>query len=69
MAVVQAQDHSKTKHIELIYHFITDHIPKGNIELIFVPTHEEIAEVFTKSLDSTKLNGFLEMLGKMNPNP
>ena len=61
--------HSKTKHIELRYHFIKDHILKGNIELIFVPTHEEIADVFTKALDSTKLNVFLQMLGMMNPDP
>ena len=61
--------HSKTKHIELRYHFIKDHILKGNIELIFVPTHEEIADVFTKALDSTKLNTFLQMLGMMNPDP
>ena len=59
--------HSKTKHIELRYHFIKDHILKGNIELIFVHTHEEIADVFTKALDSTKLNTFLHMLGMMNP--
>ena len=61
--------HSKMKHIELRYHFIKDHILKGNIELIFVPTHEEIADVFTKALDSTKLNAFLQMLGMMNPDP
>ena len=52
--------HSKTKHIELRYCFIKDHILKGNIELIFVPTHEEIVDVFTKALDTKKLNGFLE---------
>lgn len=61
--------HSKTKHIELRYHFIKDHILKGNIELIFVHTHEEIVDVFTKALDFTKLNVFLQMLGMMNPDP
>ena len=59
--------HSKRKHIELRYNFIKDHILKGNIELIFVLTHEEIVDVFTKALDATKLNSFLEMLGMMNP--
>lgn len=71
-AIVISYDHiqhSKTKHIEPQNHFITDHILKGNIKLIFVLTHEEIADVFTKSLDSTKLIGFLEMLGMMNPDP
>ena len=51
--------HSKMKHIESWYQFIKDHILKGNIELIFVPTYEEIADVFTKALDATKLNSFL----------
>ncbi|XP_023742295.1 uncharacterized mitochondrial protein AtMg00810-like [Lactuca sativa] len=59
--------HSKTKHIELRYHFIKDDILKCNIELIFVPTHKEIVDVFTKALDATKLNNFLEFLGMMNP--
>nr|GEU64968.1 retrovirus-related Pol polyprotein from transposon TNT 1-94 [Tanacetum cinerariifolium] len=30
--------HSRTKHIEIKYHFIRDHILKGDIELHFVPT-------------------------------
>ena len=57
---------SKTKYIELRYHFIKDHILNGNIKLIFVPTHEEIDDVITKALDASKLNSFLEMLGMMN---
>ena len=61
--------HSKRKHIELRCYFIKDHILKGNIELIFVPTHEEIADLFTKALDSTKFNAFLQMLGMMNLDP
>ena len=61
--------HLKTKHIELWYHFIKEHILKCNIELIFVRTHEEIVDVFTKALGSTKLNEFLEMIGMMNPDP
>ena len=40
--------HSKMKHIELRYHFIKDHILKGNIELIFFPSHEEIADVLQR---------------------
>ena len=61
--------HSKMKHIKLRYHFIKDHILKSNIELIFVNTHEAIADVFTKALDTTKRNSFLQMLGMMNLDP
>lgn len=60
--------HSKTKDIELWYHFIKDHVLTGNIELFFVLSHEEIVDVFNKTLDYIKLNVFLEMLGIMNPN-
>lgn len=52
--------HSKMKHIELRYQFIKDNILKGNIELIFVPSHDEIVDVFTKALNSNKLNGLLK---------
>jgi hypothetical protein len=43
--------HSKTKHIELRYHFLRDNIEKGKIALIHVPTHDQLADIFTKPLD------------------
>lgn len=46
------------KHIELQYHFLKDNILKGNIELIFVPSHEEIAEVSRKHFTPANLMGF-----------
>jgi hypothetical protein len=32
--------HSKTKHIEVRYHFLIDNVEKGNIDLIHVPTEK-----------------------------
>ena len=32
--------HSKTKHIDIRYHFIRDHVMKGDIELHFIPTEK-----------------------------
>ncbi|GKC24226.1 retrovirus-related pol polyprotein from transposon TNT 1-94, partial [Tanacetum coccineum] len=43
--------HSKTKHIDIRYHFIRDHILKGEIELHFIPTDLQLADIFTKPLD------------------
>jgi hypothetical protein len=40
--------HSKTKHIEVRYHFLRDNIEKGKITLIHVPTHDQLANIFTK---------------------
>nr|GEY94074.1 retrovirus-related Pol polyprotein from transposon TNT 1-94 [Tanacetum cinerariifolium] len=43
--------HSRTKHIDIRYHFIKDHILKGNIELHFIPTEYQLADIFTKPLN------------------
>ncbi|GJW44934.1 retrovirus-related pol polyprotein from transposon TNT 1-94 [Tanacetum coccineum] len=42
--------HSRTKHIDIRYHFIRDHILKGDIELYFVPTDLQPADIFIKPL-------------------
>ncbi|GKC32478.1 hypothetical protein Tco_1039772 [Tanacetum coccineum] len=34
--------HSRTKHIDIRYHFIKDHILKGDIELHFIPTEYQL---------------------------
>jgi hypothetical protein len=43
--------YSKTKHIEVRYHFLRDNVEKGKIALIHVPTHDQLADIFTKPLD------------------
>ncbi|GJW64875.1 retrovirus-related pol polyprotein from transposon TNT 1-94 [Tanacetum coccineum] len=42
---------SRTKHIDIRYHFIRDHILKGDIELHFIPTQYQLDDIFTKPLD------------------
>ncbi|GKA81251.1 retrovirus-related pol polyprotein from transposon TNT 1-94, partial [Tanacetum coccineum] len=43
--------HLRTKHIDIKYHFIRDHILKGDIELHFIPTQYQLVDIFTKPLD------------------
>ncbi|KAJ9557526.1 hypothetical protein OSB04_012140 [Centaurea solstitialis] len=59
--------HSKTKHIEVRYHFIRDHVMNGDIELHFVPTEYQFADLFTKPLDVTRFNMLISELGMLNP--
>ncbi|KAI3745847.1 hypothetical protein L6452_08258 [Arctium lappa] len=47
--------HSKTKHIEIRYHFIRDHVMNGDIKLHFIPTDYQLADLFTKPLDETRM--------------
>jgi hypothetical protein len=54
--------HSKTNHTEVRYHFLRDNVEKGKIALIHVPTHDQLANIFTKPLDPetfTRLRGEL----------
>ncbi|GKD32885.1 retrovirus-related pol polyprotein from transposon TNT 1-94 [Tanacetum coccineum] len=58
--------HSKTKHIDITYHFIRDHILKGDIELHFVPTDLQLADIFTKPLVETSFTRLVAELGMLN---
>ncbi|KAI3815343.1 hypothetical protein L1987_15008 [Smallanthus sonchifolius] len=50
--------HSKTKHIEIRYHFIRDCAEKMLIELVKVHTDDNFADMFTKAFDRTSTNLF-----------
>jgi len=55
--------HSKTKHIEIKHHFIRDHIQKGDIEIMFVKTENQLANLFTKPLARDRFNKLRTELG------
>ena len=52
--------HSKAKHIEIKYHFIRDYIQKGILNLIFVKTDHQWADIFTKPLLEDRFNFILK---------
>nr|GEU44386.1 retrovirus-related Pol polyprotein from transposon TNT 1-94 [Tanacetum cinerariifolium] len=58
--------HSRTKHVDIRYHFIRDHILKGNIELHFIPTQYQLADIFTKPLDEPTFKRLTVELGMLN---
>ncbi|KAL9999278.1 putative RNA-directed DNA polymerase [Helianthus debilis subsp. tardiflorus] len=41
---------SRSKHIELKYHFIRDMVSEGQVELLFCNTNEQLADLMTKAL-------------------
>ena len=53
---LNSMQHFKTKHIEIQYHFIRDHIRRGEIELNYVNTHDNLADIFTKPLDEARFH-------------
>ena len=42
--------HQRTKHIDIKYHFIRLEIQEGKINLEYVPTEQNMADVFTKAV-------------------
>jgi len=58
--------HSKTKHIGIRHHFIRDHIKKGDIEIMFVKTENQLADLFTKPLARGKFNKLRTELGVLD---
>nr|GEX84008.1 retrovirus-related Pol polyprotein from transposon TNT 1-94 [Tanacetum cinerariifolium] len=49
--------HSRTKHIDVIYHFIKEKVENGIVELFFVGTEYQLADLFTKALPEESEDG------------
>nr|GEX97568.1 retrovirus-related Pol polyprotein from transposon TNT 1-94 [Tanacetum cinerariifolium] len=48
--------HSKTKHIDIQYHFIKEHVEKGAVELYFIGTEYQLVDLFTKALPKERFD-------------
>nr|GFB76944.1 retrovirus-related Pol polyprotein from transposon TNT 1-94 [Tanacetum cinerariifolium] len=55
--------HSRTKHIAVRYHFIKEYVEKGTIELYFVKTDYQLADIFTKALLTDRFIYLVRRLG------
>ncbi|KAI5081934.1 hypothetical protein GOP47_0001677 [Adiantum capillus-veneris] len=54
---------ARTKHIEVHYHYVREMLSVGEISLTYVPTQENLADLFTKTLSREKLEAFRKALG------
>nr|GFB12016.1 retrovirus-related Pol polyprotein from transposon TNT 1-94 [Tanacetum cinerariifolium] len=61
--------HSRTKHIAVRYYFIKEHVEKGTIELYFVKTDYQLADIFTKALLADHFNYLVRRLGMRSLSP
>ncbi|KAG8473502.1 hypothetical protein CXB51_035665 [Gossypium anomalum] len=55
--------HERTKHIDVRYHFVRDIIARGDIIVSKISTHENPADMMTKSLPITKFEHCLDLVG------
>jgi hypothetical protein len=54
--------HSRTKHIDVRYHFIREHVDSGLFDPQWVSTSLNVADIFTKSLPRPAHTKFVSML-------
>nr|GEZ10061.1 putative RNA-directed DNA polymerase [Tanacetum cinerariifolium] len=55
--------HLCTKHIDVRYHFIKEKVKKGIVELFFVITEYQLADLFTKALPVERFQYLVRRLG------
>jgi len=60
--------HARTKHIDIHYHFIREHVDSGAIVLFYCPTHAMTADIFTKPLPRQQFEKHVLGLG-LGPGP
>lgn len=58
--------HCRTKHIDIKYHFIREKYNNGDINVIYVSTHNQLADLFTKPLPKEKFENLLANMGLSN---
>ena len=47
---MQKRGHVHTKHIDIKYHFIREQVENGTVEIVFVRSEENDADIFTKNV-------------------
>ncbi|GJT40296.1 hypothetical protein Tco_0940161 [Tanacetum coccineum] len=61
--------HSRAKHIDVRYHFITEQAKNGVVKLYFVRTEYQLADIFTKPLPRERFNFLINNLGMKSMSP
>ncbi|GJW16920.1 retrovirus-related pol polyprotein from transposon TNT 1-94 [Tanacetum coccineum] len=61
--------HSRSKHIHIRFHFIKEHVENGVIELYFVNTEYQLADIFTKAIARERIKLLINKLGMRSFTP
>jgi len=55
--------HRRTKHIDVVYHFIREHQRQGDIDIRFVSTTQQFADLLTKALPADRFCHLRQAIG------
>jgi hypothetical protein len=56
-------EHSHTKHIDILHHFLRDHQQRGDNDICHVSTDHQLADIFT---EPSYERGFCELRSELN---
>jgi hypothetical protein len=59
--------HGRAKHIKVRYHLLRDHVKKGDMIMKYIDTKRQLADIFTKPLDTTRFVSLWGDLGVCHP--
>jgi hypothetical protein len=59
--------HWRAKHIKVRHHFLRDHVEKGEIAIKFIDIERQLADIFTKPIDSSRFASLRGELGVCHP--
>ncbi|GJT93813.1 retrovirus-related pol polyprotein from transposon TNT 1-94 [Tanacetum coccineum] len=65
--VIWMLHHFKTKHIDIRYHFIKEHVERGTVEIYFVGTEYQLADLFTKALPKERFEYLVHRIVDVHP--
>jgi hypothetical protein len=55
--------HAQTKHIDIAYHFLCNLVEIRTLNTVYINTHNNVADIFTKALPHATHNDLLLDLG------
>ena len=55
--------HSRSKHIDIQWHYQRERLEDGSVELRYIPTEEQLADGLTKALPREQFTKFCKALG------
>jgi hypothetical protein len=55
--------HDRSKHIDTRYHLIRDYVEKGELEVEYVRTEEQLADILTKALGRIRFQDLRSKIG------
>jgi hypothetical protein len=59
--------YKRMRHLERRHHFLRDHVKNGDIEMRYIDTERQLADIFTKPLDVSRFTDLRGEIGVCHP--